>query len=120
MSTKSHIHETYGTLKKTSFCSKGYAEIYIQRQFFDIEKGIWKSLGLKIQTMCSCFGAPSTNGSFFFWKKTKISIFGGISKLLELIVPREILVVFGNFRQFWSDFDALAMADSKPKLHLQS
>jgi hypothetical protein len=29
MSTKSHIHKTYGTLKKTSFCTKGYAEIHI-------------------------------------------------------------------------------------------
>jgi hypothetical protein len=52
MSTKSHVHKTYGTLKKTSFCTKGYAEIHIQRPIFDIEKGIWKILGLKIQTVC--------------------------------------------------------------------
>jgi hypothetical protein len=29
MSIKSHIHETYGTLKKTSFCTKEYAKIHI-------------------------------------------------------------------------------------------
>ena len=46
MSIKSHIH---GTLKKMSFCTKEYVEIYIQRPFFDIKKGIWKNLRLKIQ-----------------------------------------------------------------------
>jgi hypothetical protein len=40
MSTKSHIHERYGTLKKTSFCTKGYAEIHIQRPFFDNKNSI--------------------------------------------------------------------------------
>jgi hypothetical protein len=40
MFTKSHIHETYGTWTKMTFCTKGYAEIHIQRPFFDIEKGI--------------------------------------------------------------------------------
>jgi hypothetical protein len=69
METKSHTHKMYGTLRKTSFCTKGYAEIHIQRLFFDIEKGIWKILVLKIQTSCTCFGAPSTYGSSFFGKK---------------------------------------------------
>jgi hypothetical protein len=40
MSTKSHIHETYKTLKKTSFCTKGYAKIHIQRPFFDNKNSI--------------------------------------------------------------------------------
>jgi hypothetical protein len=43
MSTKFHIHKTYGTLKKTSFCTKGYAEIYIQRPFFTIKIAYEKS-----------------------------------------------------------------------------
>jgi hypothetical protein len=91
MSTKSHIHETYGTLKEMSFCTKGYAKIHIQRPFFDIEKGIGKILRLKFHKVCSCFGAPFyTWKILFFSKKTKISIFGGISKFLELIV-------FGQF-----------------------
>jgi hypothetical protein len=94
MSTKSHINETYGTLKKMSFCTKGYAKIHIQRLFFDIEKGIWKILRLKIQMVCLCFGAPSIHGSFFL-KKTEISIFSGISKFLELIVSGHILGNFG-------------------------
>jgi hypothetical protein len=84
-SIKSHIHKMYGTLRKTSFCTKGCAEIHIQRLFFYIEKGMWKILVLKIQTLCTCFGAPSIHESLFL-KKTKISIFGGISKFLELIV----------------------------------
>jgi hypothetical protein len=30
----------YGTLKKTSFCTKGYAKIHIQRPFFDNKNSI--------------------------------------------------------------------------------
>jgi hypothetical protein len=55
-----------------SFYTKGYAEIHIKRPFFDIEKGIWKILGLKIQTVCSCFGASSTRGSFVFEKNQNL------------------------------------------------
>jgi hypothetical protein len=51
MSTNSHIHKTYATLKKTSFCTMGYVEIYIQRLFPDIEKGIWKILVFIIKNM---------------------------------------------------------------------
>jgi hypothetical protein len=42
MSTKSHIHETYETLEKMSFCTKGYAEIHIQRPLFDNKNSILK------------------------------------------------------------------------------
>jgi hypothetical protein len=58
-------------------------------------------LGMKIQTVCTCFGAPSTDGSVFL-KNTKISIFGGISKFLELIVFGQILAILGSFRKFWA------------------
>jgi hypothetical protein len=60
MATKSHTHKTHGTLRILSFCTKGHAEIHIQRPFFDIEKGIWKILVLKIKMVCTCFGVPST------------------------------------------------------------
>jgi hypothetical protein len=40
MSTKSHIHKIYEILKKTSFCTKVYAKIYIQRPFLNNKKGI--------------------------------------------------------------------------------
>jgi hypothetical protein len=66
-------------LEKTAFCTKEYAEIHIKKSFFDIEKGIWKIPRLKIQMVGSCFGAPSTHGSFVFER---------ISKFLELIVSR--------------------------------
>jgi hypothetical protein len=55
-----------------------------------------------------------------FLEKTKISIFGGISKFLELIVSGQILAVLGSFGQIWADFATLAVADSMPKLHLKS
>jgi hypothetical protein len=48
----------------------------------------------------TCFGASSTYKILFFWKKIKISIFGGISKFLKLIVFGQILTKFGNFRLF--------------------
>jgi hypothetical protein len=67
-------------MRKKSFCTKEYTDIHIQRPFFDIEKGIWKILGLEIQVVCTCFDVPSTH------RKTKISFFGGFSKFLELIV----------------------------------
>ena len=65
MSTKSHILKTYGTSRKIPFCTKGYAEIHIQRPFLDIEKSIWKIFILKIQTVAICFGALSTYGIIF-------------------------------------------------------
>jgi hypothetical protein len=35
MSSKSHTHKRCGTLRKKSFFTRGYAEIHIQRPFFD-------------------------------------------------------------------------------------
>jgi hypothetical protein len=61
-------------------------------------KGTWKILVLKIQTVCTCFGAPSIHESFFE-KKTKISIFGGISEFLEPIVFGQTLANLSSFRQ---------------------
>jgi hypothetical protein len=39
-SPKSHTHERCGTLRKKSFSARGYAEIHIQRPFFDNKKDI--------------------------------------------------------------------------------
>jgi hypothetical protein len=85
MFTKSHTHEMYGTLRKMSNCTKGHAEIHIQWPFFDSEKGIWKILVMKIQTVSTCFGAPSTLREIVVLKNTKILSFGCISKFLGLI-----------------------------------
>jgi hypothetical protein len=57
------MHET---LRKTSICTKGYVEIYIQRPFLDNKKGIGKILVMKIQTIDTCFGVSSTNNLFLF------------------------------------------------------
>jgi hypothetical protein len=51
-----------------------------------------KILRLKIQMVCSCCGVPLYTWKFFFGKKTKISIFGGISKFFELLVSGQILL----------------------------
>jgi hypothetical protein len=40
MPPKSHIHKRCGTLRKKSFSARGYAEIHIQRPFFDNKKDI--------------------------------------------------------------------------------
>jgi hypothetical protein len=40
MPPKSHTHKRCGTLRKKSFSARGYAEIYIQRPFFDNKKDI--------------------------------------------------------------------------------
>jgi hypothetical protein len=57
---------------------------------------------------------------YFFLRNTKISIFGGISKFLKLIVFGQILANFGNFGQFWADSVALTVADIMPQLGLKS
>jgi hypothetical protein len=62
MSTKSLTHKTYETLRKASFCTKGYAEIHIQRPFLDNKIGIGRILGMKIGTTCTCFDASSSCG----------------------------------------------------------
>jgi hypothetical protein len=36
-------------------------------------KKTWKILVLKIQMVCTCFGAPSTHGSFFFEKNQNLN-----------------------------------------------
>jgi hypothetical protein len=58
-------------MRKKSFSSRGYAEIHIQRPFFDNKKDIYKILGLKIQTVKTCSSASSTPTNFYFRKKLK-------------------------------------------------
>jgi hypothetical protein len=60
MSPKSHTHKRCGTLRKKSFSARGYAEIHIQRPFFDNKNSIWKILGLKIRLVKTCSSVPST------------------------------------------------------------
>jgi hypothetical protein len=44
MPTKSHTHTRCGTLRKSSISTRGYAEIHIQRPFFDNKNSIWNIL----------------------------------------------------------------------------
>jgi hypothetical protein len=53
--------------------------------------------------------ASSIHKKNYFLKNTKISIFGGISKFLKLIVFGQILsnlAVLESFEQIWVDFAA--------------
>jgi hypothetical protein len=99
MCAKSHIHQRCGRLPKKLFSTKAYAEIHIQRPFFDNKNNIWKILGLKIQTVETCSSASSTHWNFYFWKLLK-SWF--LAEFLSFIFG-QILVNFGNFGQFWAD-----------------
>jgi hypothetical protein len=94
MSTKSHAHTRCGTLRKSSISTRGYAEIHIQRSFFDNKSSIRKILGFKIQMVETCSSASSTHRFLLFLKNTKISIFGDISKFLKLIVFGQISANF--------------------------
>jgi hypothetical protein len=74
MSTKYHIHKTYETLRKTSFCTKGYAEIHIQRPFLANKKGIGEIFRMKIQMVGTCFDASSTHRNLKTNKNQNLNI----------------------------------------------
>jgi hypothetical protein len=103
-------------IEKKIIFHKGYAEIHIQRPFFDNKNSIWTILGLKIQTMETCSSAPSTRINFYFWKILKSRF---LAKFQSFIFV-QILADFGSFGQFWADFAALTVVDSMPQLGLKS
>jgi hypothetical protein len=57
---------------------------------------------------------------FFFWKNIKFSIFGGISKILKLIVFGQISSKLGRFGYFWVEIATLAIDESMPEARLKS
>jgi hypothetical protein len=116
MSPKSHTHKRCGKLRKKSFSARGYAEIHIQRPFFDNKNSIWKFLGLKIQTKETCSSTPSTHRNIFFWKILNYQFLAEF----QSFIFGQILANFGNFGQFWADFAALTVANSMPQHGLKS
>jgi hypothetical protein len=116
MSTKSHTHMRCGTLKKSSISTRGYAEIHIQRPFFDNKNSIWKILGLKTQTVETCSSASSIHRNFYFWKTLKSRFL----VVFQSFVFRQISAYFDSFGHFWGEFAALTVADSMHKLGLKS
>jgi hypothetical protein len=52
-------------------------------------------------------------------KKIKILNFGGISKVLKLIVFEENFSTLGTFGQIWVDFAAFVVAESMSKFELK-
>jgi hypothetical protein len=82
-------------MRKSSNSTRGYAEIHIQRPFFDNKNSIWKILGLKIQTMKTCSSASSIHRNFYFWNILR-------SRFLvefQSFVFGQIWAVLGNFGQ---------------------
>jgi hypothetical protein len=93
MSTKSHTYTMCGTLRKSSISTRGYAEIHIQRPFFDNKNSIWKILGLKIRTMETCSSASSTSNFFCFWTTLK----SWFLVVFQSFVFGQFWVVLGRF-----------------------
>jgi hypothetical protein len=116
MCAKSHIHQSYGGLPKKLFSAKGYAEIHIQRPYFDNKNSIWKIRGLKIQIVETCSSASSTRRNFYFWKTLKSRFL----VVFQSFIYGQILANFGSFGQFWADFLAFTVVESMPKLRLES
>jgi hypothetical protein len=93
MSTKSHTHRRCGTLREKLFSTRGYAEIHLQRSFFDNKKGIQKIGVLKIQMVGIWFGASSTYRIFLKIKNQNPNFW------LYFKVPQA--------NCFWVDFDRI-------------
>jgi hypothetical protein len=93
MCAKSHIHQRCGRLPKNLFSTKEYAEIHIQRPFFDNKNSIWKILGLKIQTVETC----STHRNFYFWKTLKSRFLAEF----QSFIFGQILANIGSFGQIF-------------------
>jgi hypothetical protein len=76
------------------FTYKGY--------FLTIKKTYKKLLYWKSKSWTYTLVLP-LHTEIFILKNTKISLFGGISKFLKLIVVGQILADFGSLGQFWAD-----------------
>jgi hypothetical protein len=88
-------------------------------RFLTLKKAYEKFLDRKSK-WCAYALVPPLHMEAVFLKKTKISIFDGISKFLELIVSGQILAILGSFTQVWADFAALALTDSMLEHHMKS
>jgi hypothetical protein len=69
-------------LRKKSFSARGYAEIHIQRPFFDNKNSTWKILGLKIRILETCSNTSSTRRNFYFWKTLNLNFWWYFKVLL--------------------------------------
>jgi hypothetical protein len=80
-----------------SFAQRGTLKFTYKGHFLTLEKAYGKFLDWKSKR-CTHALVPSPHMEVLFLKKTKILILGGISKVLELIVSGQILVVLDSFR----------------------
>jgi hypothetical protein len=108
MFTKSHTHMTCGTLRKSWISTRGYAEIHIQRPFFDNKNTIWKVLGLKIQMVETCSCTSSIHRNFYFWKTLKSRFL----VVFQSFIFRQIWADMGSFGQFYVVLGRICYIDS--------
>jgi hypothetical protein len=91
----SYPQEEWNIEKKKNF-TRDLLKFAYKGSFLTILKA-HQNCVLKIQIASTYFGASSTYKISFFLKNIKISIFGGISKFLKLIVLGQISAKFDNF-----------------------
>jgi hypothetical protein len=104
MCEKSHIHQSCRGLPQKLFSAKihtqRYAEIHIQRPFFDNKNSIWKILRLKIWTVETCSSASSTCRNFYFLKTLKSRFL----VVFQSFIFGQILANFGSLGSFGQIF----------------
>jgi hypothetical protein len=100
--------------EKNYFPQGGMLKFTYKGRFLTIKKVYKKLLYWKPKRWKYALVRPLYIGFIYFLKKTKILIFGGISKFLKLIVFGQILTKFGCFRLFWADSVAMAVANTMP------
>jgi hypothetical protein len=84
--------------KHHNFAQRGMLKFIYKGRFLTIKKAYEKFLDWKSKQWAHALVPPLHMEVFFFFlKKTKTSIFGGILKFLELIVFGQILAVLGRF-----------------------
>jgi hypothetical protein len=72
MSTKSHIHETYGTLKKHHFAQRGMLKFTYKGHFLTLKKAYGKFLDSKSK-WCALVPPLHMEVFFFFEKYQKLN-----------------------------------------------
>jgi hypothetical protein len=87
--------------EKIYFPQGGMLKFTYKGRFLTIEKAYKKLLYWKSKRWERAL-VHLLHIGFFFLKKIKISIFGGISKFLKLIVFGQILTKFDSFGLFWA------------------
>ena len=108
----------FGTLRKSSISTRGYADIRtyeLTKDIFWPKNSIWKILGLKIWMVKICSSASSTCTNYYFWKTLK----SWLLVVFQSFSFGQIFSNFGSFGQLWAKFDAFTVAESMPEVRVK-